>query len=159
LQGGGRTSFGDDRGGRKMEKKEKKEKKMKKNKSKIKDEKEEETASKNGVDHVVLLKLKPDVTEVEIQALKDGVASLVEIDGVDSATVGSVFVEDWMSDRRGDTSINYGIRISLESKDALKTYQTNPVHLAVIKENIAPLLDTTKDAPVLAYDWESPETK
>ena len=113
------------------------------------------TGNGEGVDHIVLLKLKSDVTENQIQLLKDGAASLVEIDGVESVTIGSMFVEDWMQDRRGDTSINYGIRVRLASKECLKTYQTHPNHVKVIKENIAPLLD----APVLAYDWVSPEAK
>lgn len=109
----------------------------------------------NGVDHIVLLKLRSDVTEEQIQALNDGVASLVKIDGVESATVGSMFIEDWMQDRRGDQGINYGIRVRLTSKECLKNYQIHPDHVRVIKENIAPLLD----APVLAYDWVSPEAK
>lgn len=108
----------------------------------------------DGVDHIVLLKLRSDVTDEQIQALHDGVASLVQIDGVDSATVGSMFVEDWMQDRRGDQGINYGIRVRLANKESLKTYQTHPDHVRVIKENIAPLLD----APVLAYDWVAPES-
>ena len=109
----------------------------------------------HGVDHIVLLKLRSDVTEEQIQSLNDGVASLVRIDGVESATVGSMFVEDWMEDRRGDQGINYGIRVRLASKECLKYYQTHPYHVKVIKQNIAPLLA----APVLAYDWVSPETK
>ena len=113
------------------------------------------TDQDDGVDHIVLLKLKSDVTERQIQSLKDGAASLVKIDGVESVTVGSMFVEDWMQDRRGDQSINYGIRVRLASKECLKVYQSHPDHVKVIKENIAPLLD----APVLAYDWVSPESK
>jgi hypothetical protein len=113
------------------------------------------TDQDDGVDHIVLLKLKSDVTEKQIQSLKDGASSLVEIDGVESVTIGSMFVEDWMQDRRGDPSINYGIRVRLASKECLKMYQTHPDHVKVIKEKIAPLLD----APVLAYDWVSPEVK
>ena len=113
------------------------------------------TDQDDGVDHIVLLKLKSDVTEKQIQSLKDGAASLVKIDGVESVTVGSMFVDDWMQDRRGDQSINYGIRVRLASKECLKVYQSHPDHVKVIKENIAPLLD----APVLAYDWVSPESK
>lgn len=107
-----------------------------------------------GVDHIVLLKLRSDVTDDQIQALHDGVASLAQIDGVDSVTVGRMFVEDWMQDRRGDQGINYGIRVRLASKESLKEYQSHPDHVRVIRENIAPLLH----APVLAYDWVAPES-
>lgn len=108
-----------------------------------------------GVDHVVMLKLKPDVTEDQIVALKKAASTLTEIDGVVSVTGGYVFVEDWMQDRRGDAAINYGIRVRLASKGDLKVYQSHALHVKVIKENIAPLLA----GPVVAFDWESDEAK
>jgi glyceraldehyde-3-phosphate dehydrogenase/erythrose-4-phosphate dehydrogenase len=108
-----------------------------------------------GVDHVVMLKFKPDVTEEQVDALKKATSKLLEIDGVVAVTGGRVFVEDWMQDRRGDASITYGLRVRLVSKDDLKVYQSHTLHLKVIKENIAPLLS----APVIAFDWESDEAK
>jgi glyceraldehyde-3-phosphate dehydrogenase/erythrose-4-phosphate dehydrogenase len=108
-----------------------------------------------GVDHVVMLKLKPDVTEDQVDALTKATSTLIEIDGVVTVTGGRVFVEDWMQDRRSDVSITYGLRVRLASKDDLKVYQNHALHLKVIKENIAPLLA----GPVIAFDWESDETK
>mmetsp|Transcript_26228 Transcript_26228/g.39043 ORF Transcript_26228/g.39043 Transcript_26228/m.39043 type:complete len:116 (-) Transcript_26228:326-673(-) len=100
------------------------------------------------VDHIVLLKVKPDATEAEIQNLIDGAKSLVEVPGVISVSVGPTFVEEWMSDRRG--GITHGISVRLQSKEALRSYQDHPLHVSVRDGIFKPLLT---EAPI-AVDWE-----
>lgn len=101
------------------------------------------------VDHIVLLNLKPDVTEDQIQTLKNKAATLTAIQGVTAVSCGNVFVEEWMQDRTAGK--NFGLRITLESKDALRAYQDDERHVKIVKENIAPLIAE----PPLACDWES----
>mmetsp|Transcript_8478 Transcript_8478/g.12553 ORF Transcript_8478/g.12553 Transcript_8478/m.12553 type:complete len:114 (-) Transcript_8478:254-595(-) len=100
------------------------------------------------VDHIVLLKVKPDATEAEIQNLIDGAKSLEEIPGVISVSVGPTFVEEWMSDRRA--GITHGISVRLQSKEALRSYQDHPLHVSVRDGVFKPLIT---DAPI-AVDWE-----
>lgn len=101
------------------------------------------------IDHIVLLKARPDVTEIEIKKLIDGVNSLKAIPGVVTITVGSTFAEEWMSDRRD--GITHSLSCRLVSKDALKVYQDHPLHLKVKTECIVPILAS----PPVAIDYES----
>jgi hypothetical protein len=52
------------------------------------------------IDHVVLLKVRDDVTEEDIHRMREGVLSLKAIPGVLTITVGKTFAEEWMPDRR-----------------------------------------------------------
>mmetsp|Transcript_10776 Transcript_10776/g.23876 ORF Transcript_10776/g.23876 Transcript_10776/m.23876 type:complete len:122 (-) Transcript_10776:248-613(-) len=101
------------------------------------------------IDHIVLLKVRPDVTKDDMKRLIDGVNSLNAIPGVITITVGSTFVEEWMADRRD--GITHSLSCRLESKDALKEYQDHPLHVRVKAECIAPILA----APPVAIDYES----
>lgn len=101
------------------------------------------------IDHIVLLKVRPDVTEEDIKRLIDGANSLKAIPGVITITVGSTFVEEWMSDRRD--GVTHSISVRLESKDALKVYQDHQLHVKVKNECIVPILA----APPAALDYES----
>ena len=85
----------------------------------------------------------------KVQKLIDGVNSLKAIPGVITITVGSTFVEEWMSDRRD--CITHSLSCRLESKDALKVYQDHPLHVNVKAECIAPILA----APPVAIDYDA----
>jgi hypothetical protein len=56
--------------------------------------------NKTVIDHIVLLKVRPDATEDEIHRMRQGVLSLTAIPGVLTITVGETFAEEWMPDRR-----------------------------------------------------------
>mmetsp|Transcript_16078 Transcript_16078/g.29139 ORF Transcript_16078/g.29139 Transcript_16078/m.29139 type:complete len:124 (-) Transcript_16078:178-549(-) len=101
------------------------------------------------IDHIVLLKVRTDVTEDGIQRLIDGVNSLKAIPGVITITVGSTFAEEWMPDRRD--GFTHSLSCRLDSKDALKVYQDHPLHVKVKTECIVPILA----APPVAVDYES----
>ncbi|KAL7524931.1 hypothetical protein ACHAWF_001134 [Thalassiosira exigua] len=106
-------------------------------------------SQKTVVTHVVLLKVRSDATDDNIQRLTDATHSLKAIPGVISIAVGSTFAEEWMPDRRD--GYTHSLTCRLESKDALKVYQDHPLHVKVKTESIAPLLV----APIVAVDYES----
>lgn len=56
--------------------------------------------NKTVIDHIVLLKLRPDAKEDEFHRMRQGVLSLMAIPGVLTITVGETFAEEWMPDRR-----------------------------------------------------------
>ena len=101
------------------------------------------------IDHIVMLKVRTDVTEDDIQRLIDGVNSLKAIPGVITITVGSTFAEEWMPDRRD--GFTHSLSCRLDSKDALRVYQDHPLHVKVKTECIVPILA----APPVAVDYES----
>ena len=101
------------------------------------------------IDHIVLLKVRPDVTEEEIKHFIDGINSLKDIPGVVTISVGSTFVEDWMADRRD--GITHSLSCRLESKEALQVYQDHPLHVKVKNDCIVPIIAS----PPVAVDYES----
>jgi hypothetical protein len=52
------------------------------------------------IDHIVLLKVRDDASEEDIEKMRQGVLSLKAIPGVLTVTVGRTFAEEWMPDRR-----------------------------------------------------------
>lgn len=105
----------------------------------------------NGVEHVVLLKVKQGTSKKQIQKFKEGINSLSVIPGVVSVSVGETFVERWMADRRG--GYTHALAVRLDSKEALKKYQDHELHTQVKEECIAPIAESA-----IAVDWESPLT-
>ena len=101
------------------------------------------------IEHIVLLKVKPDTTDDDVKKLIEGAQSLKRIPGVISITVGSTFAEEWMPDRRNGHTHTLSVR--LQSKDALKVYQDHPFHSQVKKECMLPILAE----PPVAVDYES----
>jgi len=110
-----------------------------------------EADGSNGVDHIVLLKIKKGTTKSQIRKFKEGIESLHTIPGVTSVTVGETFAERWMADRRDGYTL--GLRVRLESKKALRSYQDDELHTKVKEECIAPIVESA-----IAVDWESPLT-
>ena len=106
------------------------------------------------IDHIVLLKFRPDITDEESKHFIDGINSLSAIPGVLSITVGSTFVEEeWMSDRRN--GYTHSLICRLHSKEALKVYQDHPLHIKVKAECIAPYLLKSDPVPVISVDHEA----
>lgn len=106
-------------------------------------------STKTVIDHIVLIKAREDATEDDIKRFVDGTHTLKAIPGVISITVGSTFVEEWMSDRRN--GFTHSLACRLESKEALKVYQDHPLHVKVKNDCIVPILA----APPVALDYES----
>lgn len=108
-----------------------------------------EADGSNGVEHIVLLRVKPGTTKSQIKKFKEGIETLHTIPGVTSVTVGETFAERWMQDRRDGYTL--GLRVRLESKKALQSYQDDELHTKVKQECIAPIAESA-----VAVDWESP---
>jgi len=67
------------------------------------------------IEHIVLLKVKPEASDEDIKKLIEGAQSLRTIPGVISITVGSTFAEEWMPDRRNGHTHTLSCR--LQSKE------------------------------------------
>lgn len=75
-------------------------------------------AAQTVIDHIVLLKVREDAAEEDIERMRQGVLSLKSIPGVLTITVGSTFAEEWMLDRRNG-EFSSGDRTCLKVQDVL----------------------------------------
>lgn len=90
-----------------------------------------------GVEHMVLLKLKPDATQEQIEALTtallsiaDEVPGIVEINaGVNSSIEGQ------------DKGYEYGLLVRFTDAAARDAYVTDPYHLSIVGEYAVPILE------------------
>eukprot|EP00956_Cyclotella_meneghiniana_P041331 scaffold222975_cov43-Cyclotella_meneghiniana.AAC.1 len=87
---------------------------------------ESKMAGQKVIDHVVLLKVRDDVAEEDIERMRQGVLGLRTLPGVLTITVGKTFAEEWMPDRRN--GVTHSLSVRFVSKDALKVYQDHPMH-------------------------------
>jgi hypothetical protein len=96
--------------------------------------------TKIGVDHVILLKLDlEEVSKRELYVMNQNVQKWIDIPGVQSVTVGSIFVKrQWMEDRTGD--YNHYIRLRFDGVKALKKCNNHPMYVECIQKVIRPLL-------------------
>ena len=98
------------------------------------------------VEHIVLLKLKKDLSPEQFGELKTAIYNLEKIDGVKYISFG----ENFTARAQGYT---HGIIVRFESKQAGDNYQTHELHvivLGLLKE----ALDAEDGPPVLAMDYE-----
>jgi len=99
--------------------------------------------------------MRTDVTNDEVQALKLGLDKLKEIEGVQKTEFG---VQESMYDGYADRSKGYshGFIVILDSREALKNYNDDRRHIEFRDGLVVPLVDKTKQDPVMALDWEIP---
>ncbi len=96
------------------------------------------------VEHIVLLKLKPDVTEAQVAALPDALLEMVdEIPGIESITAGTNNSPEGKS--HGYT---YGFIVRFTDEAARDAYLPHPFHQKVAGEQIRPLVED-----VLVFDY------
>ena len=96
------------------------------------------------VEHMVWIKFKAGVTEARQQTHLDGLRALKDrIPGIKRLAVGENF-----TDRAA--GYTHGLLVTLEDRDALRTYADHPQHVAVA----GPLKE---DADLLAMDIERQE--
>ena len=103
--------------------------------------------------HLVLLKLRPDVSPKEVQDLKDNLLGMVgKIDGILWVDFG---MQQCMYPGYSDRSCGYThmLVVTLKDQNALQSYDSHPEHIRVKTEHIVPLLDKSSEKPVLAVDW------
>ncbi|KAG0241867.1 hypothetical protein BGW41_005213 [Actinomortierella wolfii] len=94
--------------------------------------------------HIVLLKVKPTVSEEQAQGILKNLANLQkQLPGlVKSVHLGTNFA----SRAKGYT---HGFTMIFDSKEALETYDKSPEHTKVVVEDVRPNVDD-----VLAFDYE-----
>ncbi|KAF9922241.1 hypothetical protein FBU30_007680 [Linnemannia zychae] len=99
------------------------------------------------VSHIILLKVKPTLSEAQAQDILKAVANLKnELPGVvESVHLGVNFA----SRAKGFT---HGFTMIFKDKAALETYDKSPEHVKVVTEIIRPNVDD-----VLAFDYETEE--
>ena len=92
------------------------------------------------IEHVVLCWLKNPGSEEDRRRLIESGARLAEIPGVLSVTSGAAVA----SDRPVvDDSFDVGFVILLEDAAALTGYLAHPIHLAAVRDVLAPLVERT----------------
>jgi len=97
------------------------------------------------VHHVVICWLKTPGAAAERQRLIDVSRSFASIPGVVAVKAGKVLP----SERKVvDSSFDVAVVISLQDREALHAYQSNPVHKKAMKEVLAPLAEK-----VVVYDF------
>ena len=112
---------------------------------------------KRAVTHVVLLKLKPEASELQKAAIIDGLRALPsKIPEIATYSVGhQIMVVD---DGRNAT---VGLVATFACEDDYKVYAGHPEHVAVIKSSIVPVLapggrSALQIAQGQAADWDDP---
>ena len=103
--------------------------------------------------HLVLLKLRSNVTSQEVQDLKDNLLGMVgKIDGVLWVDFGA---QQCMYPSYSDRSKGYThiLIVTLRDEKSLEAYDSHPEHVRVKSEHIGPLLDKSVENPILALDW------
>ena len=96
------------------------------------------------VEHIVLLKLKSDVTSAQLDALPDALLQMAdEIPGIESITAGTNNSPEGKS--QGYT---YGFIVRFTDEAARDVYLPHPFHRKVAGEHIRPLVED-----VLVFDY------
>ena len=103
--------------------------------------------------HLVLLKLRSDMSTEEFEALRENAKGMVgKIEGVLWVDVGK---QEVMYPGYNDRSAGYThmLVVTLASRKALEAYDTHPEHVRVKTNHIVPLLNKSDEKPILALDW------
>ena len=96
------------------------------------------------VEHIVLLKLKSDVTSTQLDALPDALMKMMdEIPGIESITAGSNNSPEGKSQ-----DYSYGFIVRFTDEAARDAYLPHPFHQKVAGEKIRPLVED-----VLVFDY------
>ena len=97
------------------------------------------------VEHIVLLKLKSEATEQQIQTLTDALLKMAdEIPGIEEISAGMNNSPEGKSE-----GFNYGFIVRFSNQEARDAYLPHPVHHQVAGEYLRPIVDD-----VLVFDYE-----
>ena len=97
------------------------------------------------IQHIVLLKLKPDATAEQKAALLDGLIALKDkISGIESVSGG-----DDNSPEGKQHGFNWGFVMTFADADARDAYLPHPDHKALGQQLLRPIVDD-----VLVFDYE-----
>ena len=96
------------------------------------------------VEHIVLLKLKSDVYEAQLDTMSDALISMSdEIPGIESITFGTNHSPEGKSQ-----GYEFGFIVRFTDEAARDTYLPHPYHKKIAGEHIRPLVDD-----VLVFDY------
>ena len=99
------------------------------------------------VEHIVLLKLKSDVTTAQLETLSDALFGMAdEIPGIESITAGTNNSPEGKSQ-----GYAYGFIVRFTDEAARDAYLPHPFHRQVAGEHIRPLVED-----VLVFDYSAP---
>ena len=87
------------------------------------------------VHHIVLVAVKENLSNDQINDMLNGVYSLSAIKGVVSVTVGANIPENSRAD-----GYTHGFDIVLDSKESLVSYAVDPLHVDVKEKYIKPII-------------------
>ena len=97
------------------------------------------------IQHIVLLKLKPDATAEQKAALLDGLIALKDkLSGIESVSGG-----DDNSPEGKQHGFNWGFVMTFADADARDAYLPHPDHKALGQQLLRPIVDD-----VLVFDYE-----
>lgn len=109
------------------------------------------------IHHIVLFKVRMDITSLEINEFIEGLRSLRSIPGVISLSCGEAANEllyPCYKARNGE--YNYCLSVVLKDKETLEFYDKNEYHNEIKHKYIFPVIDMDKANPILAIDFDSP---
>jgi len=88
------------------------------------------------VKHIILWKLREDLTETEKESVKAGIKEGLE--GLVGKVPGLIDVKVNISGRLASSNCDVMLDSTLESPEALKAYATHPAHVAVADGKVRP---------------------
>jgi len=98
------------------------------------------------VEHIVLLKLKPEVTDAQLETLSDALLEMAdEIPGIDAITAGTNNSPEGKSQ-----GYAYGFIVRFTDEAARDAYLPHPFHRQVAGGHIRPLVED-----VLVFDYSA----
>ena len=95
------------------------------------------------VEHLVILKFKPDTTSEQLDAFLEGVGGLRDkIEGIVDLSAGANYTER-------SQGFTHGVCVRFTNKAALDHYLPHPAHVEVVENCIKPIVDD-----ILVIDYE-----
>ncbi|KAK7265419.1 hypothetical protein RJT34_33039 [Clitoria ternatea] len=100
-------------------------------------------SSSQTVEHIVLFKVKENTEESKVNAMVNGLNSLVSLDQVQHLSVGPL-----LRNRSSSLTFTHMLHSRYNSKQDLEAYSAHPSHVTVVKGNVLPIIDD-----IMAVDW------
>ncbi|KAL8119922.1 hypothetical protein AgCh_017154 [Apium graveolens] len=95
------------------------------------------------IEHIVLLKVKPDTDLSKIASMINGLNSLISLDQVVHLSVGALH-----RTRSSSLTFTHMLHSRYDSKEDLNAYSAHPAHVSVVTEFVKPIAED-----IMAVDW------
>ena len=107
--------------------------------------------------HVVLFKIKEDATANDIHKFYYGLSLLSKIKHVQQIKYGSATEKFYQNYALRNAEYNHVLLVTFHDSAGLEYYDKNALHEEIKAQYIIPLLDKSKNTPVIAVDYKSTE--